>query len=107
MIEFLITFLLMMGLSAVFPLAYALSKSKRDFMFRTFLFNTRKRFCIAFLLNFLVLSLVTYEPTILDVVGMAFTFLFQVPAKPNVYFLAGAVSILTVVAIRGDNEITL
>lgn len=97
----------MMGVSAVLPLAYALSKSKREFSFRTFLFNTRKRFALTFVLNLLILSLVSYSPEVLDAVGAAFVFLFQVPATPNVYFLSAIVGILAVVGIRGDSEVQL
>lgn len=97
----------MMGVSAIPPLAYALSKAKKEFSFRTFVFNTRKRFTLAFVLNALILSLVTYNPEVLDAIGTAFIFLFQVPAKPNVYFIAAMVGVLTVIALRGDSEVTL
>lgn len=97
----------MMGVSAVLPLAYALSKSKREFSFRIFIFNTRKRFALTLILNLLILSMVSYSPEVLDAVGTTLTFLFQIPAKPNVYFLSAMVGILAVIAIRGDSEVQL
>ena len=104
MIDFLIQFLLMMGVSAVPPMLYALSKSKREFSPRTFIFNTRRRFLFAFSINLLILALTTYEPSVMDAFGYVLSFLFQVAAKPNVFFLAAAVGILTVLAIRGDAD---
>jgi hypothetical protein len=102
MTDFLAQFLLMMGVSAVPPMLYALSKAKRDFRPRTFIFNTRRRFVFAFSINFLILSLTTYEPGVLDAFGYVLSFLFQVSAKPSVYFLAAATGLVTVIGIRGD-----
>lgn len=104
MTEFLSQFVWMMGFSALAPIGYALSKQKRDFSPRTFLFNTRKRFITALLANLIILVLFTFVPEAQIVLSVILSWVLGATVQAGVYFCAAAVGFLVVIGMRGDVE---